>query len=334
MLKNVSNYVSDKEFIKFINANSEEQKKLREEARKITQKWFDNVITVRGVIEITNYCNNNCGYCSMAKSNDKLHRYIIPTDKVMLIIEKWIREGIKIFHIVGGETNKVKNDELCKIVNFIYEKGGQVILVTGHKSIEELKQLYDAGAKFYISKFEISNKEKYKLLNNKSGSLDGKLDLLYNLKEIGYKIGTGNIIGLPYQEDEDIYNDLMLIKKLKPFFASTSVFTANKNTKFQDYPNGNIDKTLNYIALTRIMLDYPVYIPTNSSLKEYKNDAFFCGANFTSINLTPEEFKKNYLIYDLKRNDTSQYDRIQKFCKENGFNIKNSLEECYENNVS
>ncbi len=332
MKNNNPNNITKEEFIGLLNSKGELQQKLMSRARLATQRWFDNTITVRGVIEMSNHCDNDCGYCSMAKSNDKLSRYVISSKDIIDIIEEWIRQGIHIFHLVSGETKKISNDELSRIVSFISEKGGQSILVTGHKTKQELKQLYEAGARYYISKFEISNNEKYKLLNNKSGSLEGKKRLLYDLKDIGFNVGTGNIIGLPYQEDEDIYNDLMLIKEIKPFFASTSVFIPNRNTRYQDYRKGDIQKTLNFIALMRLLLKYPVYIPTNSSLEGHKNDAFFCGANLTSVNLTPEECKKNYMIYDLKRNDTLAYFKLQDFCKKNNFKFKSVIGENNEYN--
>ena len=117
----------------------------------------------------------------------------------------------------------------------------------------------------------------------------------------------------------------MLLKRLHPFFASTSVFVPNKNTKYADFEKGSIEKTLNYIALMRLILDYKVRIPTNSSLKEFKYKALLGGANFVSINLTPEENLKDYIIYDMKRNNTQEIEKLKTFCNENDLNIVSKM---------
>lgn len=318
--------VNNKEtIINLLNCNGKIQNQLFDNAKKIKEKFFKNEIIRRGVIEISNFCNNSCNYCSMSKQNDKLIRYAIPTDIILKVINEQIKNGFRVFHIVSGETNKIDIDTLKRIVECLTKNGCKTILVTGYRPKEELQQLYDLGARYYIAKFEISNENKYEILNNKSGNLKNRLKLLYDLKDIGYNIGTGNIIGLPYQDDNDLYHDLMLIKEIKPCFASTSVFVPNKNTKYESYEKGSINKTLNYIALMRIILDYPVIIPTNSSLEQDKYTALLKGANLVSINLTPNSYRNKYMLYDMKRNDIKEINKLNNFCQNNQLIISNNI---------
>lgn len=298
-----NNFTVD-EIVELLNVQGKEQEKLFDLADRKTKQYFGNLINIRGVIELSNICNNNCKYCSMGKQNHTLKRYYICYKEFVKIVDEAYDLGIRVFHLSSGENDCYSDEILMKMVQYIINKECRVILVIGNKKKKFMKKIFITNKMTVICKFETSNSWLYSEYNDKSGNLDFRIEYLKFLRDIGYKIGTGNIVGLPHQNDYILAHDLLLLQKINPEQASTSRFIHNQYSFYSDQKDGNIKKTLNYIALMRLMLDGNTIIPTNSSVgKEDKYKALFFGANLISINLTPEKYYKQYVIY----NDQTRY---------------------------
>lgn len=290
---------SIEDLVYLLNVKGIEQDELLLLSNNDVRQTFNDSVLVRGVIELSNICYNDCKYCSMAKYNSAIKRYFLPKKLIIKTIDQAYENGIRIFHLSSGENDIYDIKDICGVVSYIRAKGGFVILVLGMKKIEDLKKLYMAGAETYISKFETSNPWLYCEINDKNTSLELRIEYLNKLKNIGFKIGTGNIVGLPFTNDYSLANDLLLTKYIAPNNASTSCFRRNQYSSFQNYHDGSYNKTLNYIAIMRLLLKETTIIPTNSSLgDDLKIRALKGGANLISINLTPEEYYKDYIIYN------------------------------------
>lgn len=293
------NQLSYNQFCQLINCTGDDQKDLFTIANEKKENGYGNKVFVRGVIEISNACLNKCNYCSMNVENTELKRYTLTLEEIQKSVDEGIKNGIRVFHLSSGENCEFSDGLLLDMVEYIYEKGCKIILVIGKRKYSLLKKLYEKGVSVFISKFETSNPWLYSEYNNKNGSHDLRVEYLRKLREIGYKIGTGNIVGLPFQRDSTLYEDLKLLCKLHSEQASTSRFISNPYSKYSKYESGSITKTKNFIALMRIFMDEHTIIPTNSSIGlEDKFDALLAGANLLSINLTPKDKCKNYIIYN------------------------------------
>lgn len=297
--------ISKDNLVYLLNVTGFEQDEMFEYANEKKKAFFGNKVFLRGVIEMSNICENNCKYCSMNKKNKSLKRYFIPVDEIIETVFKSYESGIRTFHLSSGENNCYSVDDLVKIIRYITDLKCKVILVIGRKSNEELAKLKAAGVGTFISKFETSNSWLYSEYNDKNGCLDFRLEFLNKLRVLGYKVGSGNIIGLPFQNDYSIIDDLMLLHKLSPEQASTSRFISNVYSQYSNYECGDVDKVRNFNSMMRIFLDGNTIIPSNSSFGNIddKFNALLQGANLVSLNLTPDKYYKNYVIY----NDDTRY---------------------------
>lgn len=313
-----NNDIRVEDLIKLLNLKGTEKNLLFNAAKDIYNCNKQGVY-VRGVIEISNICNNSCKYCSMSRKNNKLERYFISLDNIKQIVASAAEQGIKVFHISSGENDKYKDEELVELVDFIYSLNCKAILVLGKKSNSFLDKVAFKRDITFISKFETSNSWLYDEYNDKNGSLDMRLEYLNTLVKKGFSIGTGNIVGLPFQTDLDLAKDLILLKKINPKQASTSRFISNEYSEYSNFNSGHLEKTLNFVALLRLMLGQDIIIPTNSSLGEYKWDALKFGANLISINLTSEEYYKNYVIYNDTLRLKQSIDEVEKRLQDLGY---------------
>lgn len=307
---------SEEILLTLLNVEGEEQLELFKAADEYN---VEKKVYIRGVIELSNICNNNCSYCAMAKGNNLAKRYYMSLDEIKDTIDVGYSLGIRVFHLSSGENSVYTDSDIYEMVKYIYNKNGKAILVMGKKSIKLLKQLVSEFSDItYISKFETSNSWLYNEYNNKNSGLEFRLDFLKKLRDLGIKIGTGNIVGLPFQRDIDLIRDLLLITDINPKQASTSCFIVNPYSRYSQYSCGDVNKTLNFISILRLMTGNNTLIPTNSSLGNFKWNALRCGANLVSINLTPSKYYRNYVIYDeLKRSKISLESTIKEIEKTN-----------------
>lgn len=294
--------LSDEELGSLLKLNGGEQQRLFALARERRSMGGRDKVLLRGVIEVSNNCQKKCDYCAMS-CRGSISRYRMNADMI-LDIARHIREmGITTVFIQSGQ------DPLCRpiieevVPTIRNEMGAEVLLCIGEKPREEYQRYFDLGARAYILKFETSDAVLYDSIAH--GSLEARLQCFRDLKEIGYEVGTGNIIGLPGQTFQTLLDDIRLALKLDPDFVSSAPFIPNQGTPYENHPCGDFNYTLNTMAIWRILLGGDRLIPTVSALEKLQQDGQLmglqAGANVMTINFTPNECRKNYAIYTKQR---------------------------------
>ncbi len=287
---------------KLLCARGNLQKELFKVSRQVRQKYCGDKSVVRGVVEISNYCRKNCDYCAMQYSNRKLQRYRLTSEQIFSLAIQVKNLKIKTVFLQSGEdpiADKVIEDVLPRIKQ---ELKLNILLCLGNRSQKQYQKLKELGASDYILKFETSNPGLFKKLRHES--LEVRLKCLRLLKQVGFRVGTGNIVGLQGQTIEDIVEDILLGKKCHTEFISSSPFIPNKNSVCENKPPANINLVLNNIAIWRILLK-DALIPTVSALETIKKNGqllgFNAGANIITVNFTPSRYREKYLIYSERR---------------------------------
>ena len=298
--------LSKDEFVYLLNnITNESSQYLFEKARNLSTKYFGKRIYTRGLIEFTSFCKNDCYYCGLRKSNKNAERYRLNKEEILNCCEQGYELGFRTFVLQGGEDLKYSADIMTDIVATIrknYEDCA-ITLSIGEKSYDEYKKLFDAGANRYLLRHETITEEHYRNLHPEGLSLSNRKKCLYNLKEIGYQVGTGFMVGSPFQTINNIVDDLLFIKEFKPEMIGIGPFISHKDTPFKDYKSGSCDLTLILLAIIRLMLPNSL-IPATTALgtidKNGRELGIMAGANVVMPNLSPVGVRKKYLLYDNK----------------------------------
>ncbi len=278
---------------------------LSERARYVTRKLFGNKIYIRGLIEFTNYCRNNCYYCGIRRDNCNITRYRLTGEDILLCADTGYELGFRTFVLQGGEDEYYSDEYMCSIISAIKEKHGDcaVTLSIGEKSFETYKKYYDAGADRYLLRHETADEEHYKMLHPDNMSYQNRIRCLYDLKRIGFQTGCGFMVGSYGQNVDTIYKDLKLIMDFKPHMVGIGPFIAQHNTPFADQKNGSVMLTLKLLAIIRLIHPH-VLLPATTALQTMDenghNKGILYGANVIMPNLSPMHARKNYIIYDNK----------------------------------
>ena len=276
-----------------------------EKASEISQKNFGNKIYIRGLIELTNYCKNDCYYCGIRRSNKNCSRYRLTKEQVLECCAIGYPLGFRTFVMQGGEDAFYTDDYMCSIVAEIRKRYPDcaITLSLGERSYDSYKRLFDAGANRYLLRHETATDEHYAKLHPSFLSLENRKQCLYNLKEIGYQVGTGFMVGSPYQTEENLADDMIFIQNLKPQMIGIGPFLSHIDTPFKDMKNGSLELTLFMLSLCRLMFP-KVLLPSTTALatldKDGRNLGILSGANVIMPNLSPVSTRKNYLLYNDK----------------------------------
>ncbi len=275
-------------------------------ALKTKQKYYSNKIFARGLIEFTSICKNNCYYCGIRADNKNAARYRLSKDEILSCCNIGHELGFSTFVLQGGEDSNYSDKEICDIIYSIKSRYPDcaVTLSIGEKTKESYKAYRSSGADRYLLRHETANNEHYKKLHPKCMSLDSRKQCLYNLKELGFQTGAGFMVGSPYQTYENLSEDLIFLKELQPEMIGIGPFIPHKDTQFKDFQPGSINLTLTMIAMTRLMLPEAL-IPSTTALasldpKNGRIRGFMAGANVVMPNLSPDEHKGKYSLYDNK----------------------------------
>ena len=274
-------------------------------AQAVTKKYFGNKIYIRGLIEFSNFCKNNCFYCGIRKDNLNISRYRLSEDEIFECCKKGYDLGFRTFVLQSGENLFFDDKKLVKIISRIKKNFNDcaITLSIGEKSFDEYKKYFEAGADRFLLRHETINNLHYKKLHPDNMLLKNRIKCLYDLKKIGYQVGTGFMVGSPYQSLKNIVSDLLFIKKFRPEMIGIGPFISHKDTRFYDFESGNLNLSLILIAILRLMLPDRL-IPATTALgtidKTGREKGILFGANVLMPNLSPVCVRKKYELYDNK----------------------------------
>jgi biotin synthase len=298
--------LSKEEFLSILSdINEEEVEFLRERARLTAKRHFGDKIYTRGLIEFTNYCKNDCYYCGIRRSNQGVERYRLTNDEILSCCKTGYELGFRTFVLQGGEDGKYKDDDIVSIVQRIKKDFPDcaITLSIGEKSYESYLKFYEAGADRYLLRHETANEEHYSKLHPANLTLSNRKQCLMNLKEIGFQVGAGFMVGSPYQTIENIVEDLLFLKDLSPEMIGIGPFLPHHETPFADQAKGTLEQTLILISLIRLMIPNAL-IPATTALGTVNPNGrelgILSGANVVMPNLSPTSVRKNYQLYDDK----------------------------------
>ncbi|HHV28513.1 [FeFe] hydrogenase H-cluster radical SAM maturase HydE [Acetivibrio mesophilus] len=285
--------------------NEELAEYLFEKARQVRILHYGHDVYMRGLIEFTNYCRNDCYYCGIRKSNCNADRYRLTKDQILDCCAVGYELGFRTFVLQGGEDGYYTDEIMADIVSSIKSKYPDcaVTLSLGEKSYESYKMLYEAGADRYLLRHETANADHYSKLHPSILSLETRKQCLYNLKEIGYQVGCGFMVGSPFQTTECLVEDLLFIKELQPHMVGIGPFIPHKDTPFADKTAGTLELTLFLLGIIRLMLPF-VLLPATTALgtihPKGRELGILAGANVVMPNLSPTDVRNKYLLYDNK----------------------------------
>lgn len=294
------------ELVKLVSACTEnELEYLRQKAQKCAVEHFGNKIYIRGLIEISNICKNDCLYCGIRKSNKNAVRYRLSKEQILMCCDKGYALGFRTFVLQGGEDGYYTDGVLCGIVSDIKKKYPDcaVTLSLGERSYESYERLYDAGADRYLLRHETADSAHYAKLHPSEMSFDNRVQCLRNLKKIGYQTGAGFMVGSPFQTPETLARDLMFICELKPQMCGIGPFVPHKDTAFKNEKSGSVRLTLLLLSVIRL-LQPDILLPSTTALgtiDEFgREKGILHGANVVMPNLSPPEHRADYSLYDNK----------------------------------
>lgn len=278
---------------------------MREQAVKVCQKTYGNQVFIRGLIEFTNFCKNDCYYCGIRRSNSQADRYRLTKEQMLDCCASGYELGFRTFVLQGGEDGYFTDDKICDLVSVIKEKYPDcaVTLSIGEKSKESYKRYFDAGADRYLLRHETADEAHYKKLHPEEMSLAHRKQCLWDLKEIGYQVGCGFMVGSPGQTVETLYEDLQFIRELQPHMVGIGPFISQKDTPFADKASGTMEQTLKLLAIIRLIQPH-VLLPATTALgtihPKGRELGILSGANVVMPNLSPVNVREKYKLYDNK----------------------------------
>lgn len=276
-----------------------------EKARRIRHRIYGKDVYIRGLIEFTNYCGNDCLYCGIRRSNKNADRYRLTKEDILECCETGHSLGFRTFVLQGGEDGFYTDDMLVDIIKAfkkIYPDCALTLSI-GEKSRESYEKYFDAGADRYLLRHETADSCHYSKLHPTSLSLENRKRCLYDLKEIGYQTGSGFMVGSPFQTAECLAEDMIFLHELQPHMVGIGPFIPHHDTPFADEKQGTLELTLFMLGLLRLMLPN-VLLPATTALGTIdpngREMGILAGANVVMPNLSPKGVRKKYLLYDNK----------------------------------
>lgn len=274
-------------------------------ARETAGKYYGKKIYLRGLIEFTNYCKNNCYYCGIRCGNERAQRYRLTMDQILSCCKNGWELGFRTFVLQGGEDPYYTDERICTITEEIKKRYPDcaVTLSIGEKERASYQAYFDAGADRYLLRHETADEEHYKMLHPAQMSLAHRKQCLRELKEIGYQTGCGFMVGSPGQTFDTLYEDLMFIKELQPEMVGIGPFIPHQDTPFADRGAGTLEETLRLLAIIRLI--HPtVLLPSTTALGTIhplgREKGILAGANVVMPNLSPVAVRDKYKLYDNK----------------------------------
>lgn len=303
---NVTHKLSLEEYEYLIQKRSQESYNLLADyAVKARKKIYSNKIYIRGLIEFSNICKNNCYYCGIRRDNSNADRYRLTVDEILECTDEGYKLGFRTFVLQSGEDLYFTDDILENIIRKIKEQHNDtaVTLSIGERTKQSYKRLFDAGADRFLLRHETADKEHYQKLHPNDMSFDNRMQCLKNLKEIGYQVGCGFMVGSPFQTPRTLAKDLKFIEEFSPDMCGIGPFVTHKFTPFKDCKTGSVELTCFLLSIIRLIKPN-ILLPATTALGTIspngREQGILSGANVIMPNLSPTSVRKKYDLYDNK----------------------------------
>ncbi len=275
---------------------------LAQAADEFRRQYYGDAVYIRGLIEFTNYCKNNCYYCGIRAGNNLASRYRLTQEEILACCAEGYQLGFRTFVLQGGEDPYFTDDKICALVRAIRRQHPDcaITLSIGEKSRESYQAYFDAGANRYLLRHETADAEHYAKLHPASMSLANRKRCLFDLKEIGYQVGSGFMVGSPYQTAENLLCDLRFLQKLSPDMIGIGPYITHAHTPFKDQPSGTLAMTLRLLSILRLLFPYAL-LPSTTALGTIAPNGrelgLKAGGNVVMPNLSPVGVRKKYELY-------------------------------------
>lgn len=302
----VTGSLDREQWIQLLSERSEETDQYaRDLGNKVRQQIYGNDIYVRGLVEFTNYCKNDCYYCGIRRSNKNAQRYRLTEEDILLCCQQGYELGFRTFVLQGGEDGYYTDERLLSIIHKIKAEYPDCALTLsiGEKSEESYRDYREAGVDRYLLRHETADEKHYGKLHPSSMSCEHRKNCLRTLKKLGFQTGAGFMVGAPYQRVENLADDFLFLKELNPEMVGIGPFIPHQDTPFHGEKSGTLEDTLFYLALLRLMLPH-VLLPATTALgtihPKGREMGVLSGANVVMPNLSPVSVRKKYMLYDGK----------------------------------
>lgn len=296
----------DQELLELITTtDSAANELLAARADKMRQQYYGKKVYIRGLIEFTNYCKNNCYYCGIRAGNGQAQRYRLTKEQILDCCAEGYRLGFRTFVLQGGEDPYYTDERICDIVAAIRAQHPDcaITLSIGEKERASYQAYFDAGANRYLLRHETATPEHYAQLHPASMSLANRKRCLFDLKEIGYQVGSGFMVGSPYQTPANLLADLRFLQELEPDMIGIGPYITHEQTPFADKKSGTAEQTLRLLSILRLMFPYALLPATTALGTIHPNGrelGLKAGGNVVMPNLSPVKVRKLYELYENK----------------------------------
>jgi len=291
--------------LKALIESDEHDAALMKAADEVRRAHYGDRVYLRGLIEISSYCKNNCLYCGLRAGNRNAERYRLREEQILSCCEEGYELGYRTFVLQGGEDPYFTDEMICEIVRQIKKRYPDcaVTLSLGEKPRESYEKYHEAGADRYLLRHETADAEHYAKLHPGDMSLENRKRCLYDLKEIGFQVGSGFMVGSPYQTTENLIADLRFLQRLQPDMIGIGPYITHKDTPFKDQQGGSLELSLRMLSILRLMFPYAL-LPSTTALGTIdpmgRELGLKAGGNVVMPNLSPTDVREKYAIYDNK----------------------------------
>lgn len=296
--------LSDSELRELIESDTHDEA-LRQAADEVRRARYGDAVFLRGLIEFTSYCKNNCLYCGLRAGNRNAERYRLSKDEILACCAEGYALGYRTFVLQGGEDPYYTDDMICDIVRSIRARYPDcaITLSIGEKPRRSYERYFEAGANRYLLRHETADPAHYGQLHPTDMSSENRKRCLRDLKEIGYQVGSGFMVGSPYQTTDNLIADLRFLQELQPDMIGIGPYITHRDTPFKDEKSGSVELTLRMLSILRLMFPYAL-LPSTTALGTIdprgRERGLQSGGNVVMPNLSPTDVREKYAIYDNK----------------------------------
>lgn len=299
--------LSEEEFVLLLQQSGDAavRETLRREALALCRNYYGNQVYIRGLIEFTNYCKNNCYYCGIRRDNPHVRRYRLSTEEILSCCREGYGLGYRTFVLQGGEDPYFTDERMTELIRQIRGEYPDcaITLSIGEREKDSYRKFREAGADRYLLRHETADPAHYRSLHPEEMHFSHRIQCLYDLKALGYQVGAGFMVGSPGQKLEHMAKDLLFLQKLQPEMVGIGPFIPHHDTRYAKEQAGSVEMTLFLLSVIRILLP-KVLLPATTALGTMdpvgREKGLLAGANVIMPNLSPEKNRKDYSLYDNK----------------------------------